>query len=117
MQADHWKIIEELYQAAALLPREKRAAFLQERCPGDPDLQAEVESLLRAADTGDSLLDGSPLSSIMERQPALQPGAAARREAGLVRDPGTHRQGRDGRGVPRARRAAQARRGYQGVAA
>jgi hypothetical protein len=33
-----------------------------------------VESLLRVADSRDALLDGSPLSSIAERPPALKPG-------------------------------------------
>lgn len=33
-----------------------------------------MESLLRVADSRDALLDGSPLSSIAERPPALKPG-------------------------------------------
>src|SRR5208283_284110 len=38
------------------------------------ELRAEVESLLKAAESRDPLLDGSPLSSIEERAPALKPG-------------------------------------------
>jgi serine/threonine protein kinase/Tol biopolymer transport system component len=74
MQAERWKKIEEIYQAAAALPPEKRAALLEERCPGNPDLRAEVEQMLEAAGSRDSLLDGSPLSSLVERQLALEPG-------------------------------------------
>jgi serine/threonine-protein kinase len=39
-------------QAALELPREERAAFVAEACEGNAALQAEVESLLAAPDTG-----------------------------------------------------------------
>ncbi|MBZ5586364.1 MAG: hypothetical protein LAQ30_30090, partial [Acidobacteriia bacterium] len=74
MRAERWKSVEDLYEAASALPPEKRAGFLHEACCGDPELRAEVESLLKAAEAGNSLLDGSPLSSIADRRPALKPG-------------------------------------------
>jgi hypothetical protein len=46
MQAERWKQIEELYQAALAQPPEKRAAFLAQACPDDPQLRGEVQSLL-----------------------------------------------------------------------
>jgi eukaryotic-like serine/threonine-protein kinase len=74
MQAERWKKVEELFEAARQQPADGRAGFLRQACPGDPELCAEVESLLKAAESGDPLLDGSPLSSIAERAPALKPG-------------------------------------------
>jgi serine/threonine protein kinase/Tol biopolymer transport system component len=74
MQAERWKQVEALFEAAQHLPSDQRAAFLQQARPGDPELCAEVESLLKAADSRDPLLDGSPLSSITGRPPALKPG-------------------------------------------
>src|ERR1022692_2917087 len=44
MQAEHWQQIEDLYQAAVAQPPEKRAEFIEQACPGDPQLRAEVES-------------------------------------------------------------------------
>ena len=62
MDPERWKKIEELYQAAMAQPAEKRADILQRACPGDPELRAEVESLLDAAGGASSFLEGSPVS-------------------------------------------------------
>jgi eukaryotic-like serine/threonine-protein kinase len=62
MEPERWKKIEELYQAAMAQPSEKRADILQRACSGDPELRAEVESLLEAAGSASSFLEGSPLS-------------------------------------------------------
>ena len=69
MQAERWKEIEELYQAALAQPAENRAAFLAQACPDDPQLRGEVESLLDQQ--ADSFLESAPLSAIK----ALSPGA------------------------------------------
>ena len=74
MQAERWKQVEALFEAAQQQPADQRAEFLRQACPDDPELCAEVESLLKAAESRDPLLDGSPLSSIAERPPALKPG-------------------------------------------
>jgi hypothetical protein len=74
MKAERWKRVEDLFERAQELPADKRGAFLVEACPGDDDLRAEVESLLRAAGSGGAVVDGSPLSSILERAPALKTG-------------------------------------------
>src|ERR1700677_3919810 len=63
MEPERWKKIEELYKAAMAQPVEKRADILQNACPGDPELRAEVESLLDAAGGESSFLEGSPLAS------------------------------------------------------
>ena len=69
MQADRWKRIQELYEAAVALPSEKRAEFLSQACPADTGLRGEVESLL--AQQADSFLESGPVSAIK----ALTPGA------------------------------------------
>ncbi len=66
MQAELWKKVEALYQAALAQPAEQRAVFLVRACPDDPQLRREVQSLLdQQADSflEDSPLEGSPLSS------------------------------------------------------
>src|ERR1019366_5097223 len=58
LQAEHWQQIEDLYQAAVAQPPEKRAEFIEQACPGDPQLRAEVESLLKDAGERTSFLGG-----------------------------------------------------------
>jgi tetratricopeptide (TPR) repeat protein len=70
MEAERWKKIEGLYNAAMAQPAEKRTDILQRACPGDPQLCAEVESLLKAAGSASSFLEGSPLSGTTERTSA-----------------------------------------------
>jgi hypothetical protein len=37
MEANRWRRIEELYEAAIALPPERRAAFLAQACPADAE--------------------------------------------------------------------------------
>src|ERR1039457_4810874 len=69
MQADLWKKVEALYQAALAQPPEERAAFLLQACPDDPQLRGEVQSLLDQQ--ADFFLESAPLSAIA----ALSAGA------------------------------------------
>src|ERR1022692_3261791 len=69
MQAERWKQIQDLCQAALELAPEKRAAFLAQACPEDPQLHAEVQSLLDQQ--ADSFLESAPVSAIK----ALSAGA------------------------------------------
>lgn len=55
MQADRWKQIETLFQAAVECAAQDRAAFLQQACGADEDLRREVEKLL-AADASTKML-------------------------------------------------------------
>jgi serine/threonine protein kinase/dipeptidyl aminopeptidase/acylaminoacyl peptidase len=71
--AARFKQVEALFEAAQQRPAAQRTEFLRQACADDPELRAEVESLLKA-DSGSHLIDGSPLSSIAERAPALKPG-------------------------------------------
>src|ERR1039458_7361739 len=58
MQAEHWQQIEDLYQATVAQPPEHRAEFIEQACPGDPQLRAEVETLLKNAGERTSFLGG-----------------------------------------------------------
>ena len=62
MQAERWKRIEELCQAALEQPPETRAAFLERACPDDAKLRAEVQALLNQQ--ADSFLERAPISAI-----------------------------------------------------
>jgi serine/threonine protein kinase len=63
MLAERWKQIEDLYEAALAEPPEKWPEFMRQACPSDPQLRAEVESLLRAAGETGSFLEDSPVIS------------------------------------------------------
>ncbi len=82
MLAERWKKIEELYQAARAQPADERAEMLQRACSGDPELRAEVESLLRAEGNAGSFLEGSPASGTSEHSPAASPHFDAAATAG-----------------------------------
>jgi hypothetical protein len=69
MQPERWKKIEALFEAVQAQPPEKRAAFLAQACPDDPQLRGEVQSLLDQQ--ADSFLESAPVSSIK----ALSAGA------------------------------------------
>ena len=100
MQAERWKKIEELYQAAVALSAEKRADHLAQACPGDPDLRAEVLSLL--AQNADSFLESAPLSAV---KPLIN---KRRGEARQFRDCGADRPRRHERSLPHARYTIEA---------
>jgi eukaryotic-like serine/threonine-protein kinase len=67
MRGETWKRVEELFQAAVAEPPESRAQFLETACPDDPELRAEVLSLLNSNETTDSFLEDSPLASARKR--------------------------------------------------
>lgn len=56
MSPERLQEIQDLYLEALALPPDEREALLTERCAEDPDLRAEVDSLL-AANPSDSFLD------------------------------------------------------------
>ncbi len=69
MEAERWRQIEALFQAVQAQLPEKRAGFLAEACPNEPQLRDEVQSLLDQQ--ADSFLESAPISAIN----ALSPGA------------------------------------------
>ncbi len=56
MQAERWKRVEALLDAALDLEGNERAAYLNNACSGDPELRAEVERLLESCDRAEHLL-------------------------------------------------------------
>jgi serine/threonine protein kinase len=72
MQADRWKRIQELYEAAIAQQPEKRDAFLEQECPADAGLRSEVQSLL--AQQAGSFLESAPLSAIKTLSPGTKLG-------------------------------------------
>jgi serine/threonine-protein kinase len=56
MTPERFEEVERVCQAALDLPATARKTFLDEACRGDPDLRAEVESLLAAAPGAESFL-------------------------------------------------------------
>jgi serine/threonine protein kinase/Tol biopolymer transport system component len=74
MDAERWRRAGEVFDAATALPPEKRAAFLDEACSGDPELRSEVESLLSHDRSAASFLEGPPISSVREQSAALPRG-------------------------------------------
>lgn len=57
-----WQRIEALFDAALALPEGQREGYLAQECAGEPELRADVETLLRA-DQHEGLLD-SPLDAV-----------------------------------------------------
>jgi serine/threonine-protein kinase len=62
VSAPSWADLEALFHEALARAPVDRAAFLAERCAGRPDLQAEVEALLRAHDSAASALEVPPVT-------------------------------------------------------
>jgi eukaryotic-like serine/threonine-protein kinase len=59
MDAEKWKKVSELYEAALDLPAEKQRVFVRDACAEDEELLREVESMLRAREKAGSFL-GQP---------------------------------------------------------
>lgn len=60
-ERETWKLVEELFEAALAKPPESREQFLETACPDDPDVRAEVLSLLKSGDSAESFLEDSPI--------------------------------------------------------
>ena len=61
MSPERWLQIEHLLQAALEREPAERSALLNRECAGDPDLRAEVESLIASAQPAQSFLKGNAL--------------------------------------------------------
>jgi predicted ATPase/class 3 adenylate cyclase len=57
MNPERWQRIKELFHAASGLEPGRRAAFLDAECAGDPELRAEVESLVAADERGGGFME------------------------------------------------------------
>ena len=70
MQAERWARIQDLFHQVVALPPSERGALLQRECAEDPDLRAEVESLLASDAASETLFDAriEDLALLMEDQ-------------------------------------------------
>ncbi|WP_457330111.1 protein kinase domain-containing protein, partial [Rhizobacter sp. P5_C2] len=66
MDAQRWQRLKTLVADALALPLAQRAGFVQHNCAGEPDLQAELESLLAAAEPEDTALDQQPAAQLLQ---------------------------------------------------
>src|SRR5437867_3901707 len=57
MDSKRFEKIDELFQSAVDLAPEQRSIFLNEACSDDPELRAEVESLLSAYEKADDFIE------------------------------------------------------------
>ena len=74
MDAERWKDVESLLDAALARPPNERDTFLHQACVTDDALEREVRSLLAARDQAGSFLD-SPAIDVAARAIALEPRA------------------------------------------
>ncbi len=81
MNADSWKQIDDLFDAALDLPESERESFLSERCKDNLDLKAEVMSLLAAAENSEDFLERSAIRVAAENMADEQ---SARIESELI---------------------------------
>jgi serine/threonine protein kinase len=69
-----WRSVKALVEAALDQDPQRRSAFVQRACEGDPELQAEVESLLRAHDSAPGDFLGNPgdlVSDLVGHEPSF----------------------------------------------
>ena len=57
MDAERWKHVDSLLEAALARPPDKRDAFLRQTCVDDDALEREIRSLLAAHEQADSFLE------------------------------------------------------------
>ena len=60
MDTSRWARLSEYFETALPMSAQDRVAFFDRKCPDDPALRAELESLLRASDASAGLLEQPP---------------------------------------------------------
>ncbi len=64
------KIVQAVFAAALERSGPRRAAYLRERCAGDPDMRREVESLLRHSEAAEGFMERPAVLDAVADQPA-----------------------------------------------
>ena len=72
MDAERWKRVDELLQAALQVPADQQEEFLRQQCGGDGELQQEVSSLLISHHDADNFLDQPLIESAALKNSALE---------------------------------------------
>jgi tetratricopeptide (TPR) repeat protein len=83
MDAERWKHVDSLLEAALARPPDERDAFLRQTCVNDDALEREVRSLLTAQEQAGSFLD-SPAIEVAARAIALTPHDDTSESAGSL---------------------------------
>ena len=91
MTPERWRQVQDLFHEALETPADRRAAFLEASCSGDPDLRQSVERMLAADAAASDLFDGGPASLAGE---LVSPADLDARLAHLIADPSTSMVGR-----------------------
>jgi len=84
MDAERWRQLDQLLEAALALPEERRGAFVAERCADDEELRRRAERLLAAERAAEGFLETPPFADL---ESVLAAAAAGRERAALA--PGT----------------------------
>src|ERR1700690_354382 len=73
MDAERWKLVDELLQAALQMPAKRQEEFLRQQCGGDSELLEEVRSLLTSHPKGGSFLEtpGLHVGEVAAQMPTL----------------------------------------------
>jgi serine/threonine protein kinase/tetratricopeptide (TPR) repeat protein len=83
MDAERWKYVDSLLDAALARPQDERDAFLRQACVDDEALERELRSLLAAREQAGSFLE-SPAIDIAARDIALTPHTDISESAGSL---------------------------------
>lgn len=92
--AERRQQLEELFHAALARRPDERASFLSEACASDPELRAEVESLVSAHEQPGSFLDSSAYEVAADLIVDAEDESLVGRSIGALRSCFLHRQGR-----------------------
>lgn len=82
MDAERWRQIDDLFQAAVACKPLERVGLLERQCGSDIELRREVESLLAAHDRSSELLDSRAFEVTATRAARSQPRQLAGRKIG-----------------------------------
>jgi len=81
MTPERWQRIDELFHSALQLEPDKHAAFLDEACAGDPELQQEVGALLASLEEARDFIEQAPLAGAVSSAVAESADEADQRTA------------------------------------
>ncbi len=81
MNPERWKHVREIFENAMAVQAAERDGYLDVACSGDPELRAEVESLLRSHEQAGSVFLAKPAADLSSglSGPATHPNWAGRR--------------------------------------
>jgi tetratricopeptide (TPR) repeat protein len=87
MDQDRWKTVNHIFHAALDVSSSERHAFVATAAEGDPELQAEVELLLKADEEAGSYIESPVIAGdvFSNSLPPLQPGEVLCRRFRIVR--------------------------------